>query len=594
MKFLRLMFLCVMMFNLLQAQWVFNFDKNVNSGDIGFEGKSIKYSKGIDGHALSLNQLGKYQKLEISDINLDGSEDFTVQFWIRTHSEKAYVFLSQKEFNSKGIDEQKNPGWAIYSSNGTFAWCIGSGKRRINYERDNGEIMPVNDNKWHQLTMTYSKALTEIRLYYDGKNVACYKVGFDFSNQEPLRIGSVGLKLNYDKDYLPKIVEGAENLQMFVDIFNEFGAGKVGSEEFVDLIVDPENLYQEKIVAKGISEKKMTEEQKKSLKDIRRKLYYNPYTVYQNKNLTLLKPVANIYSLKNDKVVINKEIARKYTLDEKIYPADFNMDQLAIYKSVLSSEDVLNNFRHYREKIITSQEKTIESVTMGVWNIWHGGIHWSMEKDGWDSRNRIVEMIQKKNIDVILIQETYSNGDFIAAELGYYFATTSDWDYCYQGANISVLSRFPIKEFFVNPETEFNNVVVKLEVSETQDIYAMSNWYGMNNFENVYAFNHCRFNESDNIPVFFGGDFNAVPHTDGGKSPASVKMLENGFTDAFRSMYPDIDNNPGHSHRGGYRIDQLYFKGKGLVNKSTEVISKWPGGFPSDHYLIVSEFDLKK
>ncbi len=65
-------------------------------------------------------------------------------------------------------------------------------------------------------------------------------------------------------------------------------------------------------------------------------------------------------------------------------------------------------------------------------------------------------MIRENQIDVVLMQETYSSGDFIAAELGYYFATTSDWDYCFQGANISVLSRYPIEEIFVLPETEFN------------------------------------------------------------------------------------------------------------------------------------------
>ncbi|MCG7852623.1 MAG: hypothetical protein MIO92_08885, partial [Methanosarcinaceae archaeon] len=65
-----------------------------------------------------------------------------------------------------------------------------------------------------------------------------------------------------------------------------------------------------------------------------------------------------------------------------------------------------------------------------------------------------------------------------------------------------------------------------------------------------------------------------------------------GFKDAFRSLYPDVDKYPGASHRGGSRIDQLYYKGIGLKNISTKVVSSWPGGFPSDHFLIVSKFDL--
>lgn len=40
------------------------------------------------------------------------------------------------------------------------------------------------------------------------------------------------------------------------------------------------------------------------------------------------------------------------------------------------------------------------------------------------------------------------------------------------------------------------------------------------------------------------------------------------------------------------RIDQLYYKGRGLKNTSTKIVSSWPGGFPSDHFLIVSQFDL--
>ena len=79
---------------------------------------------------------------------------------------------------------------------------------------------------------------------------------------------------------------------------------------------------------------------------------------------------------------------------------------------------------------------------------------------------RIAEIIREKELDVVLMQETYSSGDFIAAELGYHFASTSDWDYRFQGANISVLSRYPIEEVEVLKATEFNNVAVKLIISQ--------------------------------------------------------------------------------------------------------------------------------
>ena len=70
-------------------------------------------------------------------------------------------------------------------------------------------------------------------------------------------------------------------------------------------------------------------------------------------------------------------------------------------------------------------------------------------------------------------------------------------------------------------------------------------------------------------------------------------MLDAGFTDAFRSRFPDAQQFPGASHRSGRRIDQLYYKGVGLQSTSTRLITTWPTGFPSDHYLIRATFDLK-
>lgn len=593
MKFLNPFFLCLFYVGIAtHAQTQFDFEDNLKSEDHVFVGNDCIFVEGLSGKALSLSPQAGYTSLELSDLRLDGSQDFTVQFWIKTHSSKPMAILSQKDFKHKGIAAQKNPGWAIYSSGGTLAWCIGSGDRRLNYERDNGDKLPLADGQWHQLTMTYSKALTEVRLYYDGRHVAVYKVGFDFLNKEPLCIGMLDNGFDYDNAVLPEIQTGKTNLQTFVNGFNQLDAGHVEDDEFIDLIVDPEELYSTKMKAKGIDQAKVDSVQFKTVSELRRKLHSSAYTVYQNRGLTLLKPVSRLYYLKGGSVQIDADVARRFTLGEQLFPADFAMDELVIRTDVLNADAVRESYLKHRQDDFDKPLKKRESLTIGVWNIWHGGIHWNLEKDGWDSRLRIVEILQKQNVDVVLMQETYSSGDFIASELGWYFATTSDWDYCYQGSNISVISRYPIKELFVLPETEFNNVAVKLAVSESQEIYAMSNWYGMRAFSDVYQFNESRFAESDRIPVFFGGDFNAVPHTDGGESPASVKMLENGFTDAYRSLYPDVQQFPGITHRRGHRIDQLYYKGKGVKNSSTVVISDWSGGFPSDHYLIVSRFEL--
>jgi len=568
----------------------FDFDNSVINETHGFVGQNFAFEKGLDGQALTLTPEMESNTLELDQVSLDGSKDFSIECWVKTTSKNPTVFLSQKDFTNKGIIAQKNVGWSLYSSDDTFGLSIGSGDRRINYERDNGKKTPINDGEWHQMTITYSKENSEFRLYYDGHNKAIYKVNFDFTNNLPLRIGSP--KNTFNSTYSSDIENGLILLQRLVDEFNVLGLEPIKDEEFLDLIVDSKAVFNEKLKNyKGRNAP--NEEALSKVNDIGRELGKNPYTVSQNMKLTVLKPVSSIYSLKSGVVIINEVAGKSFTESEQLYASDFSMDELSIWETTITEDDVLNRYKIHKKTIPFKLADNLKNFNVGVWNIWHGGIHWSIEKDGWDSRMRIAEMIREKDLDVVLMQETYSNGDFIAAELGYYFATTSDWDYKYQGANISVLSRYPIKDVKVSEETEFNNVAVKLAISQTQEVWAMSNWYGMNNFPKVYEFNASRFKSSDSIPVFFGGDFNAVPHTDGGKSPASIKLLEDNFTDAYRSLHTNVEENPGYTHMGDVRIDQLYYKGKGLTNTSTEVISKWPTGFPSDHYLIVSKFELK-
>ncbi len=322
-------------------------------------------------------------------------------------------------------------------------------------------------------------------------------------------------------------------------------------------------------------------------------LMNNAYTVHQTMDFMDVAPLFKIYSYENEKIIINEEVAKKYSAEEILSTPDISIDKLTIWDKVLTSDHVFETYSEMAKTEKHNQPRKQKELTAAVWNIYHGGKHRTIEEHGFDSRMRIAETLKKENADVILMQETYSSGDFIAAELGYYFATTADYDYLNQGANISVLSRYPIKEVFVPASSPFMNVAAKISLSKTQDIFVMSNWYGMSNFPKVYEFHEERFSNADEIPVLFGGDFNAVPHTDGGESPASKKMLANGFTDAFRSLFPDVELYPGLTHQGGYRIDQLYYKGNGLENTSTKVIPTDPREFTSDHYLIISKFELK-
>jgi exonuclease III len=594
----------------LVAQFAFdgNLDNSAGTPMDGALAGSPSYSQGLQGRALKLGgEDGSVAfSLPAEALPTGVGQDFSVQFWMRTAAEsgRRFVVLSQKAFPDNSLASQKHPGWAFFVSGGTWAWTMGSGSRRITYERENGAHMPLNDGMWHQLTMTYSSALSEVRLFYDGVNWVTYNVGdsdgFDFTSTEPLTVGWEAAGTQPPHEILPGIEEGAGQLQELVDAFNALGLSEVRPEEFMRLVVEPRRLFDDKVdeaaARRGADSTGFREAMEAAdwepVREAKSALMANPYTVHQNMNFTGIAPLSKAYSLVDGQVVIQEEAAAMFADRERFYEPDFQLDNLAVWDRVLAPEEVMTSYAHFFEPTVITLEENLSSLTAAAWNIWHGGKHFTVERDGWDSRVAIAEMLAAEGADVVMMQETYSSGDFIAAELGYYFATTIDWDYLNQGANISVLSRYPIKELHVQEDSPFQNVGTKIALSRSQDLYVMSNWYGMDQFPSVFDFHRARFEESDVIPTLFAGDFNAVPHTDGGESPASMALLEAGFTDAFRSLYPDVEEYPGWSHRSERRIDQLYYKGIALKNTSSRVISTRPGGFPSDHYMILSTFDL--
>ena len=125
-------------------------------------------------------------------------------------------------------------------------------------------------------------------------------------------------------------------------------------------------------------------------------------------------------------------------------------------------------------------------------------------------------------------------------------------------------------------------------------------------------------------PVFVVGDFNEPSHLDwteaAAKSgrhpikvayPTSSSMLEAGFTDSYRTLYPDEMKNPGITWSPAYkvgdprthhdRIDFVYFKGKGLEVKDVKILGENVENadlvvtpYPSDHRAVVATFTVAK
>ena len=259
-----------------------NIDHAAGASGAGAVVGTVSFVAGLEGQALSLTAGDSSELLTLDRENLlfDRSEDFSVQYWIRTTMDPAErtVVLSHKEFADNSLASHKQSGWVFYISGGTWAWNMGSGGRRITYERDNGEHMPLNDGRWHQLTMTYDGARSEVRLYYDGHNKVVYNVddsvGFDFTSAGTaaggragaeagawagdgasagagpsaqaeagaLVIGWAGTEASPQPEILAAIDAGAEKLQQLVDAFNRLGVGEVAADEFVNLIAQHTRL----------------------------------------------------------------------------------------------------------------------------------------------------------------------------------------------------------------------------------------------------------------------------------------------------------------------------------------------------------------
>ena len=123
-------------------------------------------------------------------------------------------------------------------------------------------------------------------------------------------------------------------------------------------------------------------------------------------------------------------------------------------------------------------------------------------------------------------------------------------------------------------------------------------------------------------PVFVVGDFNEPSHLDWTEAaakagrhpikvayPTSIEMAKAGFSDSYRTIYPDEMKNPGITWSPAYkvgdprthhdRIDFVYFKGKGLEVKDVKILGESEENadivvspYPSDHRAVVASFKI--
>ena len=125
-------------------------------------------------------------------------------------------------------------------------------------------------------------------------------------------------------------------------------------------------------------------------------------------------------------------------------------------------------------------------------------------------------------------------------------------------------------------------------------------------------------------PIFVVGDFNEPSHLDWTEAaakagrhpikvayPTSTEMTKAGFSDSYRTIYPDEMKHPGYTWSSFYkfddptthhdRIDFVYFKGKSIKLNEVKIVGENQkdadiviSPYPSDHRAVVADFRLTK
>ncbi|TXE05917.1 endonuclease/exonuclease/phosphatase family protein [Algoriphagus aquimarinus] len=281
------------------------------------------------------------------------------------------------------------------------------------------------------------------------------------------------------------------------------------------------------------------------------------------------------------------------------------------------------------------------SFTVMAWNILHGA------NDIDNGKENAIKIIKEIDPDVILMVETYGSGLSIAQSLGYNFHLIAPEGTALddKNVNLSIFSKYPFGDRI---DTEYPFYLGGIEILiHNKKIRFFSNWFhylpwddepekmGKSSEEllawertgqkyemiqKVLPYLEKFSDETDSIPMIFGGDMNTPSHKDWGEQTKhlhnglvvpwySTKVLEDlGLIDSFRKINPDPISYPGITWdtkgiNDSHRIDYIFYKGnsieaiksdsyKAFLNEPFSINNK-EFNYPSDHGFVVTVFEIK-
>ena len=288
-------------------------------------------------------------------------------------------------------------------------------------------------------------------------------------------------------------------------------------------------------------------------------------------------------------------------------------------------------------------DKTKFSVL--AWNIWHGANNESLKEDG---RPHAIGIIKALDPDIILMVETYGSGKMIADSLGYNFHLIADASRPPDDKhiNLSIMSRFPIGQRF-DFYNYFNVGGIEIFLTDSTTINAFVTWLNYQPWEDdpllldkspekliEWERSGTRpaevdtllkglqpfLEQSDEIPLIVGGDFNIWSHLDWQEETKELhdgltvdwwttSAIQNkGLVDSYREVHPDAMNNPGITwdqpgKKDEHRIDYIFYKSEKIGTVASEIMKAQVNEtisirgksfmYPSDHGLVFTKFEWR-
>ncbi len=310
-----------------------------------------------------------------------------------------------------------------------------------------------------------------------------------------------------------------------------------------------------------------------------------------------------------------------YTMDT------FNgmIDEAGVWSQKLMDKHFADAYFFIKKERLATTDEADETIKIMTWNIWNGG----KQQGKMVGLDRIANCIKENEADIIALQEEFGSGEYLADKLDFYFYRRSH--------NLCLLSRYPLGRIF-NIFKPINAGGIEVLLNEENHVVVCPVWLSFNpnikgllmndkintdtilNLENATRGNEMTFilselnqlnNEFNSSPLIVAGDFNSGSHLDWTEKnktnkynktipfPATKKMEQKGFKDAFREIWSDETLTSGNTYspifKEGYndRIDFVFYKGDHLKAINAAIIDSTTALFPSDHAAVLITFQLQ-